>query len=48
MSERAPDPFRPHDLPDSDRPVPSRSIGAVLGVTLLVILAIVVVWAIVR
>ena len=47
MSERAPDPFRPHDLPEGKRPVPARSIAAMLGVALLVVLAILVVWAIV-
>ena len=47
MSERAPDPFRPHDLPEGKRQVPARSIGVMLGVALLVILALLVVWAIV-
>ena len=47
MSERAPDPLRPHDLPDAKRAVPARNIGVMLGVALLVVLAIVVVWAIV-
>ena len=47
MSERAPDPFRPRDLPEGKRPVPARSIGVMLGVALLVVLVIVVVWAIV-
>ena len=39
MSERAPDPFRPRDLPEGKRPVPARSIGVMLGVALLVVLA---------
>jgi len=47
MSERAPDPFRPHDLPEAERPVPARNIGVMLGVALLVILVLVVVWALV-
>jgi hypothetical protein len=47
VSERAPDPFRPRDLPEGKRPVPARSIGVMLGVALLVVLMIVVVWAIV-
>jgi len=47
MSERAPDPFRPHDLPEGKRPAPARNIGVMLGVALLVVLALLVVWALV-
>ena len=48
MTERAPDPFRPHEVPEAKRAVPAMSAGVLLGVALLVVLAVVVVLAIVR
>ena len=45
MSERPPDPFRPGEVPAG--PSTGRNIGVVLGVALLVLLAVVVVWALV-
>ena len=46
MTERPPDPFRPGEVPEAGRA--GRNAAVVLGVALLVLLAVVVIWAIAR
>jgi hypothetical protein len=46
VTDRPPDPFRPGEVPDGGRA--GRNAAVVLGVALLVLLAVVVVWAIAR
>ena len=48
MTDRPPDPFRPGDLPEAERSTGGRNIGVLLGVALLVLLAVVLVWAIAK
>ena len=48
MTECPPDPFRPGDVPEAERPSAGRNVGVLLGLALLVLLAALLVWALVR